>query len=190
MSSTKDSVEARMDRFEEVLISVHELQVRFEARMDRLEARMDRLEARMDRFEEVLKSVHELQVRFEVRMDRLEARMDGLEARMDGLEVRMDKLEARMDRFEEILQSVHESQVRIENEWRPDINAALEGSSVNADKNTEQDKRIDGLIKTTNNHSLRIIALEQKAKVVSEPQLGYDDGCEPGAEDRESDTEG
>ena len=65
------------------------LRADFNARMDRMEARMDLMDGRMDRME--------------ARMDRIEARMDRMDERMDRIETCLAELGERVSRIEGIL---------------------------------------------------------------------------------------
>ena len=94
----------------------------------------------------------------------INTRLDKLEQGQKALEQGQKHLEESVENVKESLQVVRKSQMTVELELTPKIKAAFDGFTNAKEKNEQQDGRIAYLEQKTDNHDIRIFALEQAVK--------------------------
>ena len=125
----------------------------------------------MENFETiVIEQLANISNKFDKRFDALEKRMDALEKRMDAIEERMDNLEKQFNEFhEDILERIdnlHGSVVILENKVMSEFPALFETFELNKKLQDDRNEKVAYLSKKTEEHSIRISALEGKMKAI------------------------
>ena len=94
----------------------------------------------------------------------------GVEKRMDAIEERMDNLEKQFNEFhEDILERIdnlHGSVVILENKVMSEFPALFETFELNKKLQDDRNEKVAYLSKKTEEHSIRISALEGKMKAI------------------------
>jgi hypothetical protein len=85
-----------------------------------------------------------------------------IDSKLEPIKADISELKQRLVNVEENQDAIRQSQLIVENIQFPRIQSALDGFAVSVDKDKEQDKRITGLERKTEQHDIRLYAVENK----------------------------